>query len=316
MTRRRVAGLLVLLLVTTGGLGVVAAGETGSGSGSDPDAPPGATEDRETFTASVGAIRLAPDGEICARQLEPDVYRVTIRNATLRNATVYHEGEVGQRIHTSRTGVNDTLVTYTNGKNPKVRTLARTDACVTTDQPTRTTVEAYYVVSGSLLGGDVTVTSGVNGSEVPEPGGLTLGDAAPDDPGNATDPGDPGNRSTPAPDPVPELTRTPAPQPDRTPTPPDGPTLTPAPDPAPTVSPAPDPVPTPPSGPISTPVPGSPVTPVPDVTPTPGAIPDPTLTPGPDPVPVPRLTEDRRSVPSFRTDADASNTTRGGGSGA
>lgn len=140
-------------------------------------AAPDEIEDRATFTVRTGAIypHLSEGGQICAQKIEPDVNRVIISNATLKDVDMYVGDEGGVETHISfpEGKVNGEIVLYTNGENLLVNTLATLGICLPpgVPNPFPTTLEAYYLGAEDLNAGSIKLSSG---GTAPEPSGPSL----------------------------------------------------------------------------------------------------------------------------------------------
>lgn len=140
-------------------------------------AAPDGVEDRATFTVRTGGIypHSAEGGQICAEKTAPDVNKVTVTNATLKDVDIYLSRNDRLETHISFPSgeVNGALVLYTNGENALVNTLATLGTCLPpgTPNPLPTTLEAYWLGVANLQPSNLELTSGGN---APEPGGPSL----------------------------------------------------------------------------------------------------------------------------------------------
>jgi hypothetical protein len=160
---------LALLVVSSGGIVLL--------NGGIATAAPDEIDDQETFTVRTGAIypHLFEGGQICAQKIKPNVNRVVITNATLKDVDIYLGDDGTPQAHLSfPTGeVNGELILYTNGENLLVNTLATLGICLPPGipNPLPTTLEAYYLGVENLHPKNLKVTSG---GTVPEPSGPSL----------------------------------------------------------------------------------------------------------------------------------------------
>lgn len=168
---RRIALTCVLALLVVSSSGVVLL------NGGIATAAPDEIEDRETFTVSTGAIypHLLEGGQICAEKIKPNVNRVVITDATLKDVDIYvgDDGSVKTHISFPTGEVNGELILYTNGENFLVNTLATLGICLPpgVPNPFPTTLEAYYLGAENLNAKNLELSSGGN---VPEPSGPSL----------------------------------------------------------------------------------------------------------------------------------------------
>jgi hypothetical protein len=168
-TRAALACVLALLVISSGSIVLQNDGIA--------TAAPDEIRDRATFTVRTGAIypHLSEGGQICAQKIEPNVNRVVVSDATLKDVDIYvgDEGSVETHVSFPEGEVNGELVLYTNGENLLVNTLATLGLCLPPGipNPIPTTLEAYYLGVENLNTRNLELSSGGN---VPEPSGPSL----------------------------------------------------------------------------------------------------------------------------------------------
>lgn len=117
--------------------------------------PAGAqSEGEETYVHRVDSIDMAPNAQICAESLGPNVNKVTVGKSTHFNTTIYHHNtnrDIRINIPKFNTLYGQQIVLFTDGSNPVVEALAESDDCTPPGQDvTCTIVLNEYRISLSM----------------------------------------------------------------------------------------------------------------------------------------------------------------------